>query len=204
MENKKYKMLLASASPRRKELLNSLYINYSIEPSHSEEISNEQTPEKIVMDLASQKARDVYGKTNIHNPFIIGADTIVVFQNKILGKPKSIDEARETLTLLSGQKHFVYTGVSFLSEDHHVNFYEKTDVFFEKIPLDLLEKYLATKDSLDKAGAYGIQGSALAFIEKIQGSYSNVVGLPINKVLINIEKAFLNNKNTKHWRDYFE
>jgi septum formation protein len=205
MEETKYKLILGSQSPRRKELLKSSFLNYEIVVADLDEVSDLVTPEEIVVDLALQKARAVFERVNSKKSFVIGADTIVVYKNEILGKPKDINEARDTLMKLSGEEHQVLTGVGFVYDKKEYAFYETTQVRFHKITKDLLEFYLKTGDSLDKAGAYGIQASALSFIEYVNGSYSNVVGFPIDQVIIHLKKVlgFESDEDGK-WRDCFE
>lgn len=148
----------------------------------------------IATNLAYQKAFDIFKQLNDEQSFIIGADTIVVLGQEVLGKPMDVQEASLMLTKLSGREHTVITGIAFCwmhnnKPQKHL-FFEKTIVEFEEISAVLLENYLATKDSLDKAGAYGIQGPSLPFIKKINGSYSNVVGFPINKIYNEINQIF--------------
>ena len=205
MEDFKYKLILGSQSPRRKELLKASFLKYEIVIADLDEVSSLEAPEEIVLDLALQKARAVYERVNDERAFVIGADTIVVYKNEILGKPKDVDEARQTLSKLSGHEHQVLTGVSFVYKDHEYSFYEKTQVRFQKITPDLLELYLKTGDSLDKAGAYGIQANALAFIDSINGSYSNVVGFPIDQVILHLKKELGFESDTDgKWRNCFE
>lgn len=182
---KKYNLILGSQSPRRKELLQWSFLPYKIITSDIEEVSSKKNVEEFVMDIANQKALAVYQMTKegLADSFVIGADTIVVCENRILGKPKDLSEAKEMLLSLSGKKHMVYTGVSFVWGDKTHLFFEKTEVEFDIISEHLLNHYLHTNESLDKAGAYGIQGAALGFIRNINGCYANVVGLPINKVI---------------------
>ncbi len=186
---KKFNLILGSQSPRRKELMKWIYIPYKIITSDIEEVSTKTDVSELVMDLAEQKANDVYTKAqqNYDNPFVIGADTIVVVDNEVLGKPKNKDDAKSMLHKLVGRTHDVLTGVSFKSSEIDYCFYEKTQVSFDEVDEALIEMYLNTGESLDKAGSYGIQGAALGFIGKINGSYSNVVGLPVNMVLQNLK-----------------
>lgn len=188
--DKKRKLILGSQSPRRKELLSWINIPFTIVTAELDEISDEKEPRSIAVDLASQKAHAVWNKLNHEeNNFVIASDTIVVFDDKVYGKPKDKDDARVILQELSDQTHQVITGVSFLFKDlssgevlEHL-FFDSTKVTFNEITPDLMEAYLATGDSLDKAGAYGIQGPSLTFIGKVEGSYSNVVGFPLDKVI---------------------
>jgi septum formation protein len=193
MESGKYNLVLGSQSPRRKELLSWLNIPFKILTADLAEVSQESVPQIIAMDIASQKARAVYEQakndSSIVNPFIISSDTIVVLNQKLYGKPKDKEDARDILSELSNTTHEVITGVSFLYVDKNTDsltehlFFDSTQVTFNKITDDLMENYLATGDSLDKAGAYGIQGAGLTFISKINGSYSNVVGFPLDKIV---------------------
>lgn len=199
MELDKFKLILGSQSPRRKELLSWLNIEYQIITADLEEISTEILAEKIAVDLAIQKADAVFIKSQKKsNQFIITADTIVVLDNKIYGKPKDREEAKIILGELSGKKHQVITGVCFKYQDKTHAFYDKTEVTFNRIDSILMQNYLNTNDSLDKAGAYGIQGPSLTFISNINGSYSNVVGFPLDKVVIELEFLF-----GKDWRNLF-
>lgn len=189
MELGKFNLILGSQSPRRKELLSWLNLPFQILTADLAEVSEESSPEKVAMDLASQKALAVFEKgKDIERKFVIASDTIVVLNQKIYNKPKDRDEAREILSELSNNTHQVITGVSFLFMDQHSKlrehlFYDSTEVTFNEITKDLMDHYIATGDSLDKAGAYGIQGPSLTFISKINGSYSNVVGFPLDKVV---------------------
>lgn len=206
MVNKpKAQLILGSQSPRRQELLKWIYLPFEIIKSDIDEVSQESKTDLLVMDLARQKAINVFNKAKdkYSNPIIIGADTIVVINDEILGKPQNRQHAKETLLKLQGKTHFVFTGVCIKWNAGEELFYAQTQVQFDEINDDLLELYLDTNESLDKAGAYGIQGAALGFINKLNGSYSNVVGLPINLVLQKLKKIALDQTN-ESWRDYFE
>lgn len=206
MGSDKFSLILGSQSPRRKELLSWLNIPFQILTADLDEISEESQPEHIAMNLASQKAQAVFSKTQqMKSPFIVSSDTIVVLNQKIYNKPKDKEEARLILSELSDNTHEVITGVSFLYVDpqskktrEHL-FFDKTQVTFNEITPDLMEAYLATGDSLDKAGAYGIQGPSLTFISRINGSYSNVVGFPLDKVVSEMAIVL-----GERWRERFE
>lgn len=205
MESSKFNLVLGSQSPRRKELLSWLNIPFKIITADLAEESNEVESKKVAMDIASQKAHAVFAQASgIVNPFIISSDTIVVLNNKIYGKPKNSDDARTILNELSHQTHQVITGVSFLYVDQKTDklrehlFYDLTDVTFSKITKELMDCYISTGDSLDKAGAYGIQGPGLTFISKVNGSYSNVVGLPLDKVVTEFTTLL-----GEEWRKFF-
>ena len=205
-----FKLILASASPRRKELIKTLFVDHEIIVSGAEEDSDISHVPSRVMENARLKAYEVFNQVSktIEKPFVIGADTVVVNDHKVLEKPRDINQAREMLLQLSGRSHSVYTGVCFTylnrGEVEHQGFYEDTQVTFDDISSDMLEAYLATNESLDKAGAYGIQGAALGFVKKIEGCYANVVGLPVNR----LEREFQLNPVLKvfgnRWRQGFE
>jgi septum formation protein len=207
MENNKFKLILGSASPRRKELLAYTYCSFEIKTSQIDEVSDEPSVEDWVMDIAYKKAKDVFETVKIETPhaLVVGADTIVCLGDKILGKPKSVEHAREILLSLSGKEHFVLTGVSLVSGQKIKNFVVKTKVHFKNITPDFLEKYLETGEAMDKAGAYGIQAHALGFIGDIHGSYSNVVGLPLAE-LVDELKDYLGcpSDSTGDWRKFIE
>lgn len=180
-------IILASASPRRKQLFQMMGISCLIDPSDIEEIIKpEQTPEFNVCSLAEQKAKDVAQRHT--DSIIIAADTIVVKDGVILGKPQSGSDAAEMLRSLSGDHHLVYSGVTvFRAGDngdsaHHVSLFEKTKVTFSTLDESEIDQYIATGSPMDKAGAYGIQDDyGSLFIKKIEGDYYNVVGFPVNK-----------------------
>lgn len=176
------KIILASASPRRKELLTQIGIPFSVQVSTCEEKITGTAPADVVCELSRQKAEDVWRQTG---GFVIGADTVVAYGGDILGKPKDEADAVRMLQILSGNTHEVFTGVTFCYEkdgEKKVHtFYEKTEVTFYPMTDEEIAAYVATKDPLDKAGAYGIQGSFAAYIKGIRGDYNNVVGLPIGR-----------------------
>ncbi len=181
--------ILASASPRRKELLQKTGLPFEIMPSYLEEKITKTNPCDIVMELAFQKASDVYEHldiTDTEDITVIGADTIVVYRDEILGKPADKAEAYDMLSMLSDRTHQVYTGVSLMirkcGNAVTRTFYEKTDVCFYPIDKEDLHTYVDSGDPLDKAGAYGIQGNFAIHVKEIHGDYNNVVGLPIGRV----------------------
>ena len=178
------KIILASASPRRKSLMDVLGLNFEIKVSDCEEnIDVSHNVHDIVMSLSLQKAQSV-AKTTDEKCIIIGADTVVSYGNEILGKPKNIDDAIRMLKLLSGKTHSVYTGFTIIdtSDNSTITDYEKTDVKFRELTEKEIIEYVNTNDPLDKAGSYSIQGTASSFVEKLNGDYNNVVGLPIYKL----------------------
>lgn len=176
-------IILASASPRRKEILENINVKFDIVKSDIDEvILEDELPPQVVMRLAFEKSMDV-AKSN-QESLVIGADTIVVFNNKVLGKPKDKEDARNTIRLLSGNTHEVITGISLinLSANKKIIDYVVSKVKFKDLSEDDINDYINTGESLDKAGAYGIQGYGSLLIEEIQGDYFNIVGLPISKL----------------------
>ena len=184
--NMKRKIILASQSPRRRELLSQVGFEYEVEPSQVEEKITRKEPWEIVKELSRQKAEDIFRKHEKELILIIGADTIVAFQDTILGKPHSEKEAFEMLKMLQGNTHQVYTGVTFFwNESEEISshtFYEETQVTFYPMTEQEILDYIKTGDCMDKAGAYGIQTSFGVHIKEIQGDYNNVVGLPIARL----------------------
>ena len=179
-------IILASASPRRKEILQKVNINFEIIVSDADENLNEQNPEKFVVEIAKRKAMAIDKKDKI----IVAADTAVAIDNKILGKPKDEKDAFEMLSLLQGKKHSVYTGVCVRKNEEIITFCEKSDVFFKKLEDIEISNYIATKEPFGKAGAYAIQGFGALLIEKIEGDYENIVGLPVSRLYDVLKKDF--------------
>ncbi|RSL32271.1 septum formation inhibitor Maf [Salibacterium salarium] len=175
-------LILASQSPRRKELLQHAGLSFTSQKSWAPEIiENGFDPAKVVEDLALKKAKDVFSFQPDH--VVIGADTIVSSDNQILGKPSTKAEARFMLQSLSGRSHHVYTGTAILSPKKRRLFHVKTEVRFYPLEDWFLEAYLSTSEPYDKAGAYGIQEKGRLFVESLTGDYFNVVGLPISRVM---------------------
>lgn len=211
----KYKLILASGSPRRKELLGWVNVPFEIIVSHVEEVTNEIHPKDVAQDLARIKGEDIYAKLALKGdsdiyPFVISSDTIVTLGEKIYGKPKNVESAREMLLELEGKKHEVVTAIAFIYRDLKSGkrkeriFSVSTKVTFEKIDRDLLENYLSSGDSLDKAGSYGIQGQGLTFISSIEGSYSNVVGFPLTDFIREFkEELGYSSDDSGEWRTLF-
>ncbi len=180
-------LILASQSPRRKQLLELLDISFDIVPSTIEEvIDTSKNDEDIAMDLALQKALDVAKDYPDHQ--VLGCDTIVVKDHHILGKPKDDNDARKMLRLLSGTVHQVITGCAMVKGEEVITFYESTDVYFKDLTDDEIETYIKTEEPFDKAGAYGIQGYGARYIEKIDGDYYTVMGLPVHQLYMKLEK----------------
>ncbi len=180
------KIVLASQSPRRKKLLNLLGLIFEIIPSSKEEIITSNNPIEIVHELSLQKAEDI--SQTVKDSLVIGADTIVVKDGEILGKPDNPNHAIEMLLELSGVQHSVFTGVSFTITDANYNivrshsFFEETKVWFSSLSEREIKSYVASGSPMDKAGAYGIQDDwGSVFVERIEGDYYNVVGFPLNR-----------------------
>lgn len=200
MANSKLKLVLASASPRRKELLGHLQVPFEIITLNVKEESNSKDPVLFCQDIAVDKGRAVFDKLKKETHpslFVVSADTIVCLDGKIYGKPADRAEAKLFLKELSGKTHSVFTAVAvhFLHDGKNdfFSFVEESKVTFNTISEALLERYLDTKDSLDKAGAYGIQGPSLTFISKVNGDYANVVGFPLSRFVLESQK-FLKEK----------
>ena len=180
-------IILASASPRRKEILELADLKFDVMPSDAQEITTKTAPNEVVMELASIKAKDIYKKSEKQS-MIVGADTVVAYQGQILGKPTDEADAKRMLTMLSGQTHEVYTGVCVIEDGKTKTFYEETIVTFYEISDEQIDRYIKTGEPMDKAGSYGIQGKAAVFIKGIEGDYYNVVGFPIARFLQEITK----------------
>ena len=221
------KIILASASPRRRELLTQIGLDFDIVVSETEEKITSTEPAKVVEELSAQKAEAVWeklcsmttsqgsvtkaerleegsgvsrtdegseafdpeqksGETTMTDTLVLGADTVVACDGKILGKPADTEAAAAMLTMLQGRGHEVYTGVTILYEQNGerktLTFHEKTIVHFYPMTDAQIREYVATGDPMDKAGAYGIQGFCARYIRGIEGDYNNVVGLPVGRV----------------------
>lgn len=196
------RFILASASPRRRELLTQMGAVFEIIPAEGEEHITKDDPAEAVMELAFKKAQEVEQRVTVAEAgeetegtaaeagdgelIVLGADTVVVFDGKILGKPRDEQDAVGMLTLLSGNTHSVYTGVSLIHVKNGVrrihSFYEETKVTMYPMSREEIAAYVATGEPLDKAGAYGIQGKCAIYIAGILGDYNNVVGLPIARI----------------------
>lgn len=201
------RLILASASPRRKELLEQAGAVFEIIPAKGEELITKEEPREVVMELALQKAKEVAAlvpeqesaaspeKVKVQTSnlsadgeemVILGADTVVACDGRILGKPVDEADAVRMLSVLSGNTHSVYTGVAVVwkkdGNEQIFQFYEETKVTMYPMSQAEIEAYVKTGEPMDKAGAYGIQGKCAIYIEKIMGDYNNVVGLPIARI----------------------
>ncbi len=177
-------IILASASPRRQQLLTQIGLHFKVKPSYIEEvIDNTLEPTQVAMSLASQKCNDIVSQIE-EDCIVIGADTIVVKDNKMLGKPKDEKDAFDMLTSLKGQWHQVVTGICLYrtSDKKSICDCEITKVKISDKSDEFINEYISTKEPFDKAGSYGIQGYGSLLVEKIDGCYFNVMGLPIYKL----------------------
>ena len=186
-------IILASGSPRRKELMTLAELKFEIIPADCEEVIDTDSAREAVQSLAHQKALWIAEKEKESHPadtLVIGADTVVALDDVILGKPADKEDAFRMLKTLSGREHEVYTGVSIISLDKSVDetFVACTKVKFYPLTDKEIEDYIATGEPLDKAGAYGIQGKGGLLVEGISGDYNNVVGLPISELLRKIKR----------------
>lgn len=184
-------IILASASPRRKEILENTKLKFRIIKSEVEEVIVEgESPQQVVMRLSFEKCMDVASKHE--SSLVIGADTIVVLDGMILGKPKDEDEAYEMLRKLSNNVHQVITGISLINLEGNKKIidYVVSNVKFKDLSEEDIKDYIQTNESLDKAGAYGIQGYGALLVDEIQGDYFNIVGLPISRVSDLLKKNF--------------
>ena len=190
-------IILASASPRRRELLSQIGLEYEVAPSTVKEEMEGALPAEIVQGLAVQKAEDVFRKmkeAGAKDFLVIGADTVVSLEGAVMGKPADVEDACRMLESLQGRTHQVYTGVALLGEKEggaafRRIFHEKTDVTMYPMTKEEIAAYVETKEPMDKAGAYGIQGRCAAHIEKIDGDYNNVVGLPAGRLYQELKKC---------------
>lgn len=203
------RLVLASASPRRRELLSQIGLEFTVMPSTKEENAKTTEAGALVQELSRQKAVDIWEQLSGgqgQNPdadqeqisektqepnlngkrqpelLVIGADTVVCCEGKILGKPHSREAAAEMLTALQGRSHEVYTGVTLYSQSEAVTFFECTQVEFYPMTEAEISDYIDSKEPMDKAGAYGIQGLGARFVKDIRGDYNNVVGLPVGRL----------------------
>ena len=175
------KIILASASPRRRELLEMLRVtDLEIIPARGEEQPHpELAPDALVRELSRCKAAEVAERCAAPEDLVIGADTIVVLDGRVLGKPRDAAEARRMLSALSGRAHTVFTGVTVMRGGAVLSHAERTEVHFRPLSEAEIEAYIATGEPMDKAGAYGAQGYASLFVERLEGDFFNVMGLPL-------------------------
>lgn len=190
------KIILASQSPRRKELLSKHGVEFEVFVTDADEtVSEAMTPPALVAELSYRKAKSAAEHFLEQSTLIIAADTVVALENEIFGKPVDADDAFRMLSRLSGRTHSVFTGVTLaLTGEGKISYRKEvceTKVSFKTLSEAEILEYIATKEPFDKAGSYAIQGIASAFVEQVDGDYDNVVGLPVEKVLEIAEKEFL-------------
>lgn len=175
-------IILASASPRRKELLEQIGVKFTIIKAEGEEVLTNDNPTEAVKELSGQKAREVAARSG--GTIVIGADTVVAVQGEILGKPKDEQDAVRMLKLLQGSSHEVITGVTVILKERQqtICFAEVTKVSVFPMTEEQILAYVESKEPMDKAGAYGIQGKFAAYVSGIEGDYNNVVGLPVGRL----------------------
>lgn len=178
-------IILASASPRRKELLEQIGVAFTVIPSKGAETVTKTAPSDIVEELAQQKAESVAAQ--VADGIIIGADTVVCQDGKIMGKPKDHEDAHRMLQQLQGEMHSVFTGVTLIVKENgevkdRQTFSQETRVYVCAMTEEEIGQYIASGEPMDKAGAYGIQGRFAAYVDSIEGDYNNVVGLPVSAV----------------------
>lgn len=181
------KIILASASPRRKEIMEKLNLDFEVKASGSDEVMDKHLSiSERVMAVAKEKALDVLKK----NPgcVVVGSDTIVEVDGRVLGKPHDKMEAKEMLKLISGRAHHVITALAILDEDEEYVCYDKASVHFEEIDEEDIHRYVETAEPYDKAGGYAIQGWASVYISRIEGSFYTVMGLPLHLVYARLKK----------------
>lgn len=204
-----YKIILASGSPRRREIFEQVGVQFSVITSKIEEITTKNNPEEIVLELATIKAEDV--AEHVDEPaIIIGSDTMVALEGQVMGKPKDEDDAKNMIRKIQGAKHQVHTGVSIIFKDIPIlntdnisdqqptiinkvmSFVESTDVWVNPMTEEQIAAYIATGEPFDKAGAYAIQGKFAVHINRIDGDYYNIVGFPISRLYQTLLKEGIN------------
>ncbi len=189
------RLILASGSPRRRELLTTAGFSFDIMISKADENSGEKDPAKLVEELSFLKALAVQKTDDVEEQdIILGADTVVALEGVILGKPKDAEDAKRMLRMLSGRSHEVFTGVTLLRGEERLSFHEKTEVTVDELTEEEIAKYVASGEPLDKAGAYGIQGLFGKHICGINGDYNNVVGLPVHRVYTALKQLGIGGK----------
>ena len=189
-------LILASKSPRRKEILTNAGLEFEVCVSDTDEsVPNGTLPYNAVMEISKRKAFAVKEllREKADGKIILAADTVVALDNRIIGKPKDEQDAFDILKSLSGKKHTVYTGFTIIKDDFEYTDYEASDVYFRTLSDEEILSYIRTKEPMDKAGAYGIQQKGALLVSKIHGDYFNVVGLPIFKISVTFsEKLGIN------------
>ena len=191
MNIKDYKVILASKSPRRSELLKQVGVEFEVIPAVGEEIITESDPRKVVAGLSHDKAMEISAKCQ-EGCLIIGADTVVAIGDTILGKPTDKEDAFSMIKRIRNGCHSVYTGVTIVCKENKGDvirtFVCETKVYVYDMTDEEILAYIATEEPMDKAGAYGIQGAFAEYVERIEGDYNNVVGLPVSALLHEIKQ----------------
>jgi len=185
------RIILASTSPRRKELLSRTGLIFETQESgYEEEMHLDLSPEKLAEHLSFHKAKPV----SESNPdaIVIAADTFIVFNGKYLGKPKTEEEARDMLKSLSGKSQEIITGVTIMNKDKSASFISKATVYMKDFSNETIERYIKTGEPMDKAGAYAVQGKGAVLIEKMEGDFFGAVGLPIGKLAEELKQFGIN------------
>ena len=181
------RIVLASASPRRKELLSQVGYDFDIVVAKGEEVVTSDIPHQVVMELSAQKAKEVAANVP-ENTLVIGADTVVALGNKILGKPKNYEEAFDMISSFKNGSHSVFTGVTLVCNSVVKSFYVETIVHVYDMTKEEIDEYISSGDCYDKAGGYGIQGYFSRYVKGIEGDYFNVVGLPVSRLVQEIKR----------------
>ena len=182
-------IILASASPRRKEILEKTGLKFKVDASdYEEEIDYSLRPHELARFLSREKAKAIVNKYT--NALIIAADTFIVFKGKILGKPHTEEEAKRMLKMLNNNTHSVITGFTIIdtNDNKKLSGSVETKVYFKKLTIKEIESYIKSKEPLDKAGAYAIQGLGAVIVKKIEGDYFNVMGLPLSALMESLKK----------------
>ncbi len=184
------RLILASGSPRRAEILQNIGADFEVYITHADEnVEESLSPDALVCELSSRKAKEA-ARFFPDSALILAADTVVALDGRIMGKPKDEAQAFEMLSLLSGKTHSVYTGYTLTREGLYVSHAIKTDVVFRPLSEDLIYRYIKSGEPFDKAGAYGIQGKGSALVKELRGDYFNVMGLPISAVVQTAKQHF--------------
>ena len=185
------KIILASKSPRRREILENMGVDFIIDVADADEsVDGSLSPVEAVCEISRRKARAVVPRHEGEDFIVISADTVVVINGKIIGKPKDEEDAFNILKSLSGKTHEVYTGFTVTDGKDEKTDFEVTQVHFKELDDDAVTRYIATGECMDKAGAYGIQQKGNLFVEYIHGDYYNVVGFPISKICVTVKELF--------------
>lgn len=192
-------LLLASTSPRRRQILESLNLSFTvIDPKSDESAAHAGNVEEITMENSLLKARSGIGSVRHETDIVIGSDTLVILDQKVMGKPKDHAEAVKMLSQLSGNWHRVVTGLALVSKKYgELKAFDTSKIKFKSLTLQEIESYAATKEPYDKAGSYAVQGLGALLIEKIEGSYTNVMGFPVEKFLM--ELTLFTKISLKEW-----